>query len=198
AAGPQTASPEMQKQLDAALARLDEAEATATARAAEAAAATAAAQRTRALDALSARIAAGEPFAAELTALDDPAVAQVLASHAETGVPTLVQLQAAFPDAAREALRIARETSGGDGWGSRALDFLAAQTEARPLTPLEGNTPEAILSRADFALSEGRVADAVTELQPLDSAVKAAVQPWLDAAQVHLAAVAALQAARGE
>ena len=198
AAVPQGASPELQQQLDAALARLDEAEATATARADEAAAATAAAERTRALDALAAKLATGEPFGAELQALDDPTLAQALAPLSETGVPTLTQLQATFPDAAREALRIARETGADDGWTGRLVDFLASQTGARPLTPLEGDTPDAILSRADFALSEGRVADAVSELQPLDPAVKAALDPWLAQAQAHLSAAAALQSARGE
>lgn len=198
AAVPQGASPELQQQLDAALARLDEAEATATARADEAAAATAATERTRALDALAAKLATGEPFGAELQALDDPTLAQALAPLSETGVPTLSQLQATFPDAAREALRIARETGADDGWTGRLVDFLASQTGARPLTPLEGDTPDAILSRADFALSEGRVADAVSELQPLDPAVKAALDPWLAQAQAHLSAAAALQSARGE
>jgi hypothetical protein len=198
AAVPQGASPELQQQLDAALARLDKAEAAAAARAEEAAAATTAAQRNQALDALAAKLAAGEPFGTELQVLDDPTLAQALAPLAETGVPTLAQLQNAFPDAAREALRIARESGADDGWTGRLVDFLASQTGARPLTPLEGDTPDAILSRADFALSEGRVADAVAELQPLDPAVKAALDPWLAQAQAHLSAAAALQSARGE
>lgn len=198
AALPQGASPELQQQLDAALARLDAAEAAATARAEDAAVAIAAAQRTQVLDALAARLAAGEAFGAELQALDDPAVSQVLAPFAETGVPTLAQLQGAFPDAAREALRIARDSGATDGWGGRLVDFLASQTGARPLTPLEGDTPDAILSRADFALSQGRVAEAVAELQPLDPAVKAALDPWLAQAQAHLSATAALQSARGQ
>lgn len=198
AAVPQGASPELQQQLDAALARLDEAEATATARAEDAAAAAAAAQRTQALDALAAQLAAGAPFGTELQALDDPTLSQALAPLAETGVPTLAQLQDAFPDAAREALRIARDSGANDGWTGRLVDFLASQTGARPLTPLEGDTPDAILSRADFALSEGRVADAVSELQPLDPTVKAALDPWLAQAQAHLSSAAALQSARGE
>lgn len=198
AAQPQGASPELQQQLDAALARLDDAEATATARAEEAAAATAAAERTRALDDLAARVAAGEPFGSELQALGDQPLEQALGPLAETGVPTLSQLQANFPDAARTALQTARETSAEDGWGDRFLDFLAGQTGARPLTPLEGDTPDAILSRADFALTEGRVADAVAEIQSLDPAIKAPLDPWLVQAQAHLSATAALQTARGE
>lgn len=193
-----SASPELQQQLEAALNRLDEAEAAAAARAKDAEVAATAAQRSQALDALAVKVAAGEPFGPELQALNDPAVTEALASLAESGAPTLAQLQASFPDAAREALRLARESSTDDGWGDRFLDFLASQTGARPLTPLEGDTPDAILSRADFALSEGRVADAVAELDPLDASIKAALAPWLASAQAHLAASATLQAARGE
>jgi hypothetical protein len=198
AAVPQGASPELQQQLDAALARLDEAEAAATARAEEAAAAATTAERAQALDALDAKVASGEPFGPELQALEDPALTEALSPLAEVGAPTLAQLQGAFPDAAREALRVARESSTDTGWGSRLVDFLASQTGARPLTPLEGDTPDAILSRADFALAEGRVADAVAELDPLDPTIKAALDPWLAQAQAHLGARAALQAARGE
>jgi hypothetical protein len=198
AAMPQGASPELQQDLDAALERLDQAEASAKARADEAAAAAAAATRVRLLDALASRLTAGEPFGPELQSVDDAALTDVLSPFAETGAPTVADLQAAFPDAARDALQIARASRTGDSWSNRVLDFLSAQTGARPLTPLEGDTPEAILSRADFALSEGRVADAVAEVQSLGPDVKAALNAWLGQAETHLAATAALAAARGE
>jgi hypothetical protein len=89
----------------------------------------------------------------------------------------LQALQAAFPDAARETLRLSREISAQDGWGDRLVDFLASQTGARPLTPQEGDGVDAILSRAEFALSESRVADALAELAPLDPAVKPRLTP---------------------
>lgn len=195
---PQAASPEVQEQLDAALQRLDQAEASAKARAEEATAAAAAVRRTQALDALAARISAGEPFGPELQSVDDAALTDVLSPFAETGAPTLAALQAAFPETAREALQIARASRAGDSWSNRVLDFLSAQTGARPLTPLEGDTPEAILSRADFALSESRVADAVAEVRSLEPDVKAALNAWLGQAEAHLAVTAALAAARGE
>jgi hypothetical protein len=198
ASQPQGPSPELQQQIDAALARLDEAEAAAAARASEAEAATAAAGRAAALDVLADKVGAGEPFGPDLEAVGDAALTEALAALADTGVPTLGQLQATFPDAARDALRVAREANTDDGWGGRFLDFLAAQTGARPLTPLEGDTPDAILSRADFALSEGRVADAVAELETLDPALGATLDPWLTQARAYLAATAALQTARGE
>ena len=190
--------PALQQKLDDALARLTEAETAATARATEADAAAQAAAHAKALDVLSAAVATGQPFAAELQALADPALTSALGATAGSGVPSLAQLQSSFPDAAREALRLARDLSTEDGWGDRLVDFLATQTGARPLTPLEGTTPDAILSRAEFALSEGRIADALAELDPLDPAVKAALDPWTTQAKAHLAAATALQTARGE
>lgn len=190
--------PALQQKLDDALARLTEAEAEATSRATEAEAAAAQAARDKALDALSEAVAAGQPFTAELQALSDPALTDALAPMAETGVATLAGLQETFPDAAREALQVARDLSTETGWSDRLVDFLASQTGARPLTPIEGTTPDAILSRAEFALSEGSVADALTELDSLDPAVKAPLELWIAQAKAHLAAAAALQSARGE
>jgi hypothetical protein len=191
-------SPDLQQRLDEALARLDGAEAAAKARASEAEAAAAAALREQALDALTAAVAEGRPFASELQALDDSTVSSGLTALAETGVPTLAHLQADFPDAARRALGYARESGAEDGWSDRLVDFLAAQTGARSVTPRDGTSPDAILSRAEFALSEGRVIDALSELAALDPVVRAPLEDWTAAATAHVDANAALQAARGE
>jgi hypothetical protein len=191
-------SADLQKQLDEALARLDAAETDATTRASEAEAAATAATRAMALDALEGAITEGRPFTAELKALADPTLSTALGPLAETGVPSLATLQASFPDAAREALRLARDISAEDGWTDRLVDFLASQTGARSVAPREGTTPDAILSRADFALSEGRVAEALAELDTLDPAMKAPLDPWITQAKSHVAAAAALSAARGE
>lgn len=190
--------PDLQVKLDEALARLDAAEGDARTRTAEADAAKSAADRGIALDALSDAVASGGPFAAELQALDDQALTEALGPLAERGVPTLDQLQDGFPDAARDALRIARDLSTADGWGDRLVDFLATQTGARSLSPREGSDPDAVLSRAEFALSQGRLADTLAALQALDPAIRAPLEAWSEAAQAHLAARAALQSARGE
>jgi hypothetical protein len=195
AAAPST---DIQQQLDDALARLEAAETAANARAAEAEAAAEAGRRAEALDALTTAITAGRPFSAELQALADPSLTDALGPFSETGVPTLATLQADFPAAARDALSLARDISAEDGWSDRLVDFLAAQTGARSVTPREGTTPDAILSRAEFALSEGRVADALAELSPLDDAVKAELSAWTSAATAYVTATAALQTARGE
>ena len=188
----------LKAELDAALARLGEAEAQATARTGEAEAAAAKAARDLALRALADAVTSGQPFADKLSALADPALDAALGPMADTGAPTLAALQASFPDAARETLRLAREISPNDGWSDRLVDFLASQTEARSLTPREGDTPDAILSRAEFALAEGRVADALTELATLDPALAASLEPWTKDANRYVSAMAALAAAGGE
>jgi hypothetical protein len=192
-----SASPGLQAELDAALVRLNAAEAAAASRAAEAETAANAAARDLALDALADAIGTGRPFAAELQALKDPALMESLGPFAAAGVPSLEQLTTDFPEAARNALRAAREISTEDGWTDRLTDFLASQTGARALTPIQGDGPDAVLSRAEFALSEGRVADAIAELAPLDPAVTVALETWITDAKAHLAAAAAISAARG-
>lgn len=181
-----------QAEVQAALDRLAAAEAEAETRAAAAAAAAEAAARAEALDALQAAIASGAGFQAELAAVGDPELSATLAPYAE-GVATLSALQADFPDLARQALHLAREASGAEGWGDRLVDFLAAQTEARSLTPREGDDPDAILSRAEFALSEGRLADALAELGTLDTSIRAPFADWITRAEARLAVDTALE-----
>jgi hypothetical protein len=180
-------------EVDAALARLDAAEAEATARAAAAAEATAAAGRALALDRLRAAAATGAPFEAELAALGDAELTAALGPHA-AGVATPAALQADFPDLVRQALEVTRSAQGDQGWTDRVMDFLAAQTGARPLTPQEGDTPDAILSRADFAVTEGRVADALAEIGALPPEVQAVFSDWASRATARLAVDTALEA----
>ena len=178
-------------EIDAALARLAELEATSKVQAAKAAAAASAAQQARALEALGAAIASGSSFAAELSAVADPALQTALAPHSG-GVTPLTDLQAAFPDAARAALQLARQSDGEDGWGSRLTDFLADQSGARSVTPREGVDPDAILSRAEFALGEGRLAAALAELATLAPGIRAPLDGWIAQASARAAVDAAM------
>jgi hypothetical protein len=180
-------------EVDAALARLEAAEAEAAARATAAAEAAAAAERALALDRLRAATATDAPFEAELQALGDADLTAALAPHA-AGVAALASLQAEFPDLVRTALDVARAAEGDTGWTARVTDFLAAQTGARPLSPQDGTTPAAILSRADFAVTEGRLADALAEIATLPPDVQATFADWSTRATARLAVDTALEA----
>lgn len=164
--------------VDEALRRLDEAEARALDTASEAEALSAAATRTAALDRLKAAVDAGMPYDDVLAGWEGDAMPAALTDHTATGLPTLASLQEGFPEAARAVLLAARTVSGGDGWAARLTDFLQAQTGARSLTPREGADPDAVLSRAEAALREGRLADALVELNGLDPQIAGPLAEW--------------------
>lgn len=181
-----------QAKVDEALARLAKAEAESTERAEEARLAAEQTANAAALARLTDVVATGAGFEAELAAVGDAALQAALQPHV-AGVATLQQLQADFPDAARLSLQLDLAARDGDSWGTRLTDFLAAQTGARSLTPRDGDTPDAILSRAEFALTEGRLADALAELQSLAPDIRAPFDLWMAQATARLAVITALE-----
>lgn len=133
----------------------------------------------------------GTGYARALTDLQetDMDVPQALLDRAEDGVPTLADLQSSFPEVARDALRAARQQDSGGG----VTDFLQTQLGLRSLEPRAGNDPDAILSRAEAALRDGRVADTLAELEALSEPAMAVLDGWRSQAETRLAAVAAVQ-----
>ncbi len=162
-----------------------------TAAVAEAQAGAEALRRAGAIDRVAAALQTGGAYADALAALGE--VPAELSGPAATGVATDAALLDAFPEAARAALAaVATEDARAGGWGDRALAFLQMQTGARSVTARDGTTPDAILSRAEAALREGRLADAVAEVQALPPPAQPAMADWLAQAQATLAARAAL------
>jgi hypothetical protein len=181
---------------EAAEARLAEAEQRAEALRAAAEADAARAETRSALRQIDVALETGGPFASALTAFDPATVPTILAGNAASGLPTITDLQATFPDAARVALEASLRADMGDNWSERLGSFLRSQTGARSLTPREGDDPDAVLSRAEATLAEGRLSDALTELASLPPEGQAAMTAWSESAQLHLAGLDALQALR--
>ncbi|MEM9708390.1 MAG: mitofilin family membrane protein [Pseudomonadota bacterium] len=137
----------------------------------------------------------GEPFDTALTALDGLEIPAALADVAADGVAPLSALQTDFPSAAREALKAsARGPEEGSGTMGRVAAFLVARTNARSLEPRDGDDADAVLSRAEAALRSGDLNTALTEVGGLEDASRAALGPWLDAAESRSAAVDAASA----
>jgi hypothetical protein len=164
---------------------------TAAAEAAAAAAMSGAAQRA-AMDRVLAALDAGTPFDAALADLGTAGATlpESLTAVAADGVPTLAALQAGFPDAARAALAAARD-EGLDGDGGGLTAFLRQTLDIRSVTPRDGTDPDAILSRAEAALREGRLSDALAEVASLPEVVRAAMAIWTGPAQARVAALSA-------
>lgn len=122
----------------------------------------------------------GAPFAPvleEYTRLTGKTPPPALVAVSADGAPTLAALQEEFKPVARKALATARRVSDApedQGFGG----FLRAQLGARSLTPQEGTSPDAVLSRAEAALRNGELADVATEIALLPEAAKADLSAW--------------------
>lgn len=136
----------------------------------------------------------GEPYAdtlAELQKLSDAEVPAALVAGAEDGVATLAALQSDFAPLARSALTAMRRA---DDSGQNTLsNFFQTQLGVRSLEAQEGTTPDAILSRVEAATTQGRLSDALAEIDTLPEVGKAILAPWTEAAQSRLAAFEAAQ-----
>ncbi|MGI3211185.1 COG4223 family protein [Roseovarius tibetensis] len=137
----------------------------------------------------------GSPFPDALADLRETGVEvpTALADTAETGVPTRPDLIESFPDAARAALSNVRDTT--DGLGAVEIgDFFREQLGMRSLVPREGNDPDAILSRAEAALRDARIGDALTEIETLPEEARTALDDWVARAEQRQEALSAADA----
>lgn len=132
----------------------------------------------------------GEPFEPALTALEEVTSVEVpepLRAASEAGVPTMVELQASFSDAARDGLAAARaEVPESEVVGISG--FIRRQLNVRSVVPREGSDPDAVLSRAEAAVRAGDLATALTEMDALPDSARAAMNDWLEAASARKAA----------
>ena len=132
--------------------------------------------------ALRAALASGAPFADTLGALStDPTieVPDSLATAADQGVSTLLQLKESFPDAAHAAIRASIMASAGEGLLGRSNAFLRAQVAIRSSTPQEGMSPDAVLSRMEDRLRNDDLAGTLDEATGLPSEAADAMSGWL-------------------
>jgi hypothetical protein len=131
-----------------------------------------------ALNRVATAVETGAPFGdalAEIGVTDLPAA---LMDAAENGVATAAQLTQDYPIVARSALTTARAEGLSDDAGGLG-GFLRRQFDVRFTSPQEGAGPDAILSRAEAAIKEGRVADALAELDALPDVARAEMTDWI-------------------
>lgn len=144
----------------------------------------------------------GRPFEAELQTvralmtehrslqqLDGPI--ETLARSAGTGLPSLVGLQRSF---AVLAGRAARPASTGDaGWIGQTLNRVGSLVTVRRTGEISGQSPEAVVARAEVRLQAGDLAGAVAEMTTLEGQLPEN-DAWLARARLRLAAERALDA----
>ncbi|MBT8459195.1 MAG: hypothetical protein KJN60_05985 [Boseongicola sp.] len=192
----EAASEAARAEVEAAQLRAAEIEAEAAAAAEAARIAAELATQKAALAEVSAALESGSPFGEALEVLPD--APDALTAVADEGVPTLAALRAAFPDAARDALQAAQDVPADASTTERMAAFLRKQTNARSLSPREGDDPDAVLSRAEAALNDGDLGAALSELSGLAGEAAQSLSVWVGEAEVRAAALAAAQSLSNE
>jgi hypothetical protein len=124
----------------------------------------------------------GQGFAADLAmlkalGLDGEAVA-ALEPLATNGAPTVATLQAAFPGVADAILAASSELDPDAGFIDRLFSFGSGLVTVRPVGPIEGDTPDAVVSRMQAAVTRADLAGALAEREKLPPAGQNASATW--------------------
>lgn len=158
--------------------------------------------RALAIGRVSEALARGGDLGASLTALQETlpegqTLPDVLTVAAEQGLATPAEIAAAFPqavDAILDASRAGQDAS----IGARLLDNARSVIRVRPVGAVEGDTPEAIVSRIEAGLAGGDLAGAHAEWRSLPEPARTASADWGAMIGARLEAQAALDALAAE
>jgi uroporphyrinogen-III synthase len=134
--------------------------------------------------------------AVEALAADNPDLGGLvapLAAHAQDGLATLADLQAAFP-AMAGAVVAAERGAESEGWLAGVWRRLSETISIRPVGMVEGDSPSAVVARAEVKLTAGDLAGALAELDALQGTPAEAAAGWRDRAEARVAAMRALGA----
>lgn len=121
--------------------------------------------------------AAGRPYTAELDSLrfllPDLTVPDAVSAAAETGLERSDTIAAAF-DAAVPAILASRTAQSTGDWGKDAIEWAKALLALRPTGEIEGNSPEAIVSRLEAAMERRDFVAGAALLDQLPEAMQGA------------------------
>ena len=150
-----------------------------------------------ALSALQRRVDQGAPFEQELEVLDrlrpESVYVERLKPIAPEGAPTLSVLKTEFPAIAISALAVAgRENA--EGLVGAFMARIQSLVSVRPARPQAGESPRAVISRAESYLSNDDLSQAINELSALEGGAGEAFADWLAKASRRDEAARSLEA----
>ena len=123
---------------------------------------------------------------AELSRFTDLNLSPVIVDNAESGVASLKFLQNQFPAAARTALKKIRNEEVVSENQGVVWSFIKAQLGFRSLTPQMGISADAVLSRAQAAVSDGDISAALIEVKTLTDVGQTVLKEWSLAAEIRI------------
>jgi hypothetical protein len=128
-----------------------------------------------------------KPFGRELSALKATAPGlpelAALTRLAETGAPSRTSLASSFPPYAAKAASRARKPHEGATLSERIAYAAAKLVTVRRVDETTGNSPDAVIARAERALQDGQVAPALKALDTLPPKAREAIAPWREQAE---------------
>ncbi|WP_439104633.1 COG4223 family protein, partial [Celeribacter marinus] len=116
----------------------------------------------------------------------------------ETGVAAISVLQDGFAPAAREALTASARAAYDEGTQGWFETFTRTQLGLRSLDPKDGDSADAILSRASAKVTDADFPAALSELENLPDAGRTAMADWIEKASARVAVTDALQSMFGQ
>jgi hypothetical protein len=146
---------------------------------------------------LSSAVAEGRPFAAELATIKsfvpDPGDLGPLPAYADKGIATVPELARSFA-ASRDAALAAASPAPSGSLIDRLLASASTLVKVKRVDEAAtGDSPSAVLARAEALLDKGDLAGSVKQIEMLDGAPREAFSAWLDEAKARLSADAILQ-----
>ena len=136
-------------------------------------------------------LASGEPFGDVLGEISGAVDVPETLSAVADGVPTQSSLQNEFGAFSRNALAASNRELSGDSTSERVGLFFKDIVGSRSLTPQEGDSPNAVLSRVEASVKNGDLDGALKTIDELPESGKAALNEWSEKAQARSGALAA-------
>lgn len=121
-------------------------------------------------------------------------IPDVLTQSAEGGIPTVAALESDYGDAATAAIRVAVKAEAEDGTVSGLSAFLKSQVVSRSLSPQEGDSTDAVLSRMEAGFKNGDLATTLAEAEALPAPAAEAMADWLSKARTRAEALTGFDA----
>ncbi len=146
------------------------------------------------IDRLGHAVDTGAPLVAHLAQLETHGIVipPLLNSHAD-GVASVAGLRADFPAVARAAIEHDIRSQAEVGDMGRVEAFFRVQLGARSLQPKDGNSADAVLSRAEAALNIGDLGGTLDKLAGLARPWASELEKWAARASEHVAVAEAVR-----
>lgn len=118
---------------------------------------------------------------------------ETLQASAKEGIPSAQTLKEQFKPLPRTLINVTYSNEHEGFWG-KTLSNMKSLVTIRPTGKIEGDEVEHIVARAEYAMEQNDLADAITELKSLpDGPAKEAAARWIAAVETHLAAYLLLE-----